>query len=285
MRRAKIVALPLLFVLITVGQVSHASSYAPEPLEDDSLIATIDQYSNDFNVDEVTARAALAFQNETEVLLDELAAKYPTIYTDAEFTNGESYSLTVFVKEGADPTLIKEAISRTEKSSDTASGRIEVDLAPYSRSELEAFALEWAKLVDVPEKDGTMSVLDAQRGLMTVHIPRTDLARADEVAQLIETQVVEFPLPVEITFTDEWATLAACTPPVIGWLEGGRRMYMRWSEDECGSGAICTSGFSATRAGYQGVVTAAHCPGSASDDLASVLWANNTTEMTSTRFK
>lgn len=278
------VALLALVGSLFIAPTSQASPLDPTAKTDEVALSAIDQYAEAFNVDREAAFAATSFQDSTEGLLEDIATKYPDVYADAEFTNGREFSLTIFVKKNSDRTVIVNAVAKAEASLGVASERILFEEVPYSSAELEAFAREWGNLVEIPEEDGTMTVLDARRGVITVEVPEINQARAIELAQLIEPQIKGFALPVEISYTDEYALPAACDPPVIGWLEGGRRMYMRTSSLECGAGAICSAGFSATLDGKQGVITSAHCTGEATDDYASILWANNTEEFNSTRF-
>lgn len=157
--------------------------------EEEAGQTAVQQYAKAYGVDVEVATAALAFQTEGGLLVDELANKYPTIYADAAFTNGEAYSLTVYVKQGADWTPILEVISSAGWSSELAVGRIELAGVPYSHLELEAFAADWASRLDIPEAEGVMSVLDSRGGVVTVQIPGEDPVHATQLVEWIEGQV------------------------------------------------------------------------------------------------
>ncbi len=145
---------------------------------------------------------------------------------------------------------------------------------------------------------GIEEAVDALTERLVRHGPFPGVVRFDTVTATVEIEVQAdydsgplrdslegLPVDVEYRFSEGAPELLACSPPVSGYLEAGRLFEMRTSSSECAAPTgLCTSGFAATISGNQGVFTAGHCPGSHSSHYASIMYADGTNELTSTRF-
>lgn len=243
-------------------------------------IEPLDQYAAAYGVTTEEGHEALLFQQEAIDLVNDLAERFPDVYANAAFANGADFGLTVFVA-GDETAALEDTIKAFEIANENVRDRVVLGDAPYSLNELTMISQDLAERLSFLDEDSPiMVVLDSTEGSVTVELPESDAT----LMSSLTTALASMGVPVDYVVTGKAALPTACDPPVTNRLEGGRRFGMRTSSAECGSiQEGCSTGFAARLDGYDGVSSSGHCLGTSSTHIASVMYANGTQELTSTR--
>lgn len=253
-------------VLLLVNSLTVRAGQADErlPLDAPDVVG----YAETFGVPVETAADVIQFQDDVTLVLDSIVGEHPGVYGDARFVNGSDYGVEVGLNDVhsavADAVLDQMAAVGVDVS------RVSVVEITMSRAEYLAASKSLHETLTGDVGEVGRVAFDSFSGVFTVLVPTEDLIAATQQA------VAGLPFEVVVELDAEPPEPVACDPPVIGWLEGGRllRMHSQSNTYECGGNAWdnCTTGFSVTRGGWQGVLTAGHC-GRGFDNWSTSYWS------------
>lgn len=173
---------------------------------DDTVSEDVRMYAEAFGISEEEAKASLEFQAETAPLLDDLAARFPDVYTTARYVNGADYGLVITVAREVPPAF-QEGLDEFMSSRREWQGRVTTQRAQYSSAELKRLSDEMAdRLSFLDDCEGVTVVLDSEKATVTVELAEKE----EQLTAAIKEALEGYPLPVEFVVTGEHPTLPNC---------------------------------------------------------------------------